>query len=389
MSDPARSFVVPGVGYGAVSPYKPLPSGSYVISMRGAGAAPDSPAVISTSVDARPGGAYTVAGVGMSAELGLAVLSDKLETPAAGKASVRVINGAASAPAVDVGPANGPTWAGPVKFGTDTPYVDVPLGTWNLKVTSPGGGPELTTPCQLDANSTYTVLLVDRGGALKAELLTDSAGSAVVPSGGVNAGYGGMADRVGVDPAAAGRRADHGRGRRAGAWRSGNAARGLRPWSIASPAPHPAGAGSGRVGAADRRRTGAPARPTWARPLAFGALALLTVLHLVAALTFLFVLTTVPPDLDLQTGPRSSAPAPQPAGSLPAPGRPTRRAPRRRPGARAVAAGHRAGHPGAGHPPVPAGAGRRPDRGAAATGPARRGRLVHRGRRARASPARR
>jgi LPXTG-site transpeptidase (sortase) family protein len=27
----------------------------------------------------------------------------------------------------------------------------------------------------------------------------------------------------------------------------------------------------------------------------------------------------VPPDLDLQTGPRSSAPAPQPAGSLPAP----------------------------------------------------------------------
>jgi hypothetical protein len=153
-------------------------------------------------VDARPGGAYTVAGVGMSAELGLAVLSDKLETPAAGKASVRVINGAPSAPAVDVGPANGPTWAGPVKFGTDTPYVDVPLGTWNLKVTSPDGGPELTTPCQLDANSTYTVLLVDRGGALKAELLTDSAGSAVVPSGGVNAGYGGMADRVGVDPAA-------------------------------------------------------------------------------------------------------------------------------------------------------------------------------------------
>jgi LPXTG-site transpeptidase (sortase) family protein len=60
----------------------------------------------------------------------------------------------------------------------------------------------------------------------------------------------------------------------------------------------------------------------WVRPLAFGALALLTVLHLVAALTFLFVLTTVPPDLDMQTGPRPSAPAPQPAGSLPAPAPP-------------------------------------------------------------------
>ena len=201
VSDPAKSFVVPGVGYGAVSAYQPLPSGAYVISMRGAGAAADSPAVISTSVDARPGAAYTVAGVGMSAELGLSVLSDKLETPAAGKASVRVINGAASVPAVDVGPANGPSWAGPVKFGTDTPYVDVPLGTWNLKVSTPGGGPALTTPCELDANSTYTVLLVDRGGALKAEVLTDSAGSKVVPSGGVNAGYGGAADRGGFDPA--------------------------------------------------------------------------------------------------------------------------------------------------------------------------------------------
>ena len=42
------------------------------------------------------------------------------------------------------------------------------------------------------------MLLVDRGGSFAAELLTDSAGSRVVPSGGVNAGYGGAA---GPDPA--------------------------------------------------------------------------------------------------------------------------------------------------------------------------------------------
>ena len=198
-ADPARSFVVPGVGYGAVSAYRPLPSGTYVISMRGAGAPADSPAVISTSLDARPGGAYTVAGVGMSAALGLSVLTDKLAAPADGKASLRVINGAASAPSVDVGPADGQPWAGPVEFGTDTEYVDVPLGSWNLKVSAPGR-PDLTTPCQLDANSVYTVLLVDRDGALRAELLTDSAGSKVVPAGGVNAGYGGTAERTGLDP---------------------------------------------------------------------------------------------------------------------------------------------------------------------------------------------
>lgn len=199
-ADPARSIVVPGVGYGAVSPYQTLPAGSYVISMRGAGAPADSPAVISTSIEARPGGAYTVAGTGMSAALGLSVLDDKLEAPAAGKASVRVINGAASAPTVDVGPANGPAWQGGVKFADDTAYVDVPLGTWNLKV-SAAGRPTVTLPCELKANSAYSVLLVDRGGSLKAELLTDSAGSKVVPSGGVNAGYGGSADGPGVQPA--------------------------------------------------------------------------------------------------------------------------------------------------------------------------------------------
>ena len=195
-ADPARSFIVPGVGYGAVSAYRPLPPGSYVVSMRGAGAAADSPAVISTSVDARPGGAYTVAGVGTSAELGLSVLTDKLEIPAAGKASVRVINGAASAPTVDVGPADRAAWAGAVRFGTDTPYVDVPLGTWNLQVSAPGR-PSVTLPCDLAANSVYTVLLVDRGGALQAELLTDSSGSRTVPTGGVDAGFGGAAVATG------------------------------------------------------------------------------------------------------------------------------------------------------------------------------------------------
>jgi sortase (surface protein transpeptidase) len=58
--------------------------------------------------------------------------------------------------------------------------------------------------------------------------------------------------------------------------------------------------------------------PTWARPLAFFGLALLTVAHLVAALTFLFILTTVPPDLDLQTGPRPPSNAPSSAGPPPA-----------------------------------------------------------------------
>ena len=38
-ADPARSFVVPGVGYGVVSDYRPMPADTYVISMRRRGRA--------------------------------------------------------------------------------------------------------------------------------------------------------------------------------------------------------------------------------------------------------------------------------------------------------------------------------------------------------------
>jgi hypothetical protein len=128
-ADPSRSFVVPGVGYGVVSQYQPLPPDNYVISMRAAGAAASSPPVISATVDARSGDAYTVTGTGKSSDLGLDVLTDKLDIPPAGKASVRVVNATLSVPSADVGPVNGPVWAQGVAFGTETNYVDCPSAT--------------------------------------------------------------------------------------------------------------------------------------------------------------------------------------------------------------------------------------------------------------------
>ena len=198
VADPARSFVVKGVGYGAVSDYKPLPPDNYVISMRAAGADAKSPPVISASVDAKAGSAYTVAGTGRSAELGLSVLNDKLDIPPAGKASVRVINAALSTPTADVGPVNGPVWAQGVKFGTETGYVDCPLGNWDLKVTA--GDTSRTVPLKLEDNSSYTVLLVDKGNGLEPQVKRDSTGAGTVPTGGVDTGLGGAAGPAGPDP---------------------------------------------------------------------------------------------------------------------------------------------------------------------------------------------
>lgn len=196
VADATQSFVLAGVRYGAVSPYRPLPAGPYVISMRAAGAPETSPPVISTTVDAAAGQAYTVAGTGLSAELGLSVLDDRLDMPEPGKASVRVINAAVSAPRVDCGQAGQEPWARDVAFGTSTGYAQVPLGTWNLQVTADGR--EATTlPVTMDTNSVYSVLLVDRDGAVAAELHRDSSGSALVPLGGVETGLGGTAAAAG------------------------------------------------------------------------------------------------------------------------------------------------------------------------------------------------
>jgi hypothetical protein len=192
LSDRARSFVVPGVGYGAVSPYRPLPAGTYVISMRAAGAAASSAPVISTTVDAQAGGAYTIAGVGPAATLGLSVLTDKLQIPAAGRASVRVINAAVTVPSADLALVGKPAWATGVKFGSETGYVDVAIGKWVCEV-SANGKTVAQLPVELESNSVYSVLLLDKGSGLQAQLYTDSTGSGVVPVGGVETGFGGTA----------------------------------------------------------------------------------------------------------------------------------------------------------------------------------------------------
>ena len=248
-------------------------------------------------------------------------------------------------------------------------------------MSAPGRRPDLTTPCQLDANSIYTVLLVDRGGALKAELLTDSAGSKVVPSGGVNAGYGGTADRGRRRPGGAGRRPDRGRGRGAGPGRPAAPRAELRPWSIA-----PAARPPGPTRRSEPGRS-APARP---RPVALtsGRPARGPGRWPSARWPCSPCCTWWPRWASCSCSPRcrrtwtcrpgrGRRDRPAARGTRRPPGRPPQAAPAP-PGARAVAAGHRAGHPEAGHPPDllelgvdAAGALQPPVR-------ARRGRLVHR-----------
>ncbi|MEV1330094.1 DUF4397 domain-containing protein [Micromonospora costi] len=185
--------VFPGVGYGVVSDYLPLPVGRYAVAMREAGAPATDPPVLTTEVAVTGGEAYTVAGVGRHADLGLRVLHDDLSAPDGGRAKVRVVQASVRAPVLDVAAADGPTIANGVHFATTTDYHLVEPGRWRLRL-SGSGGPTTQAEVRLTGGAVYSLLVLDaKDGGLTTELRRDAQGGTVVPAGGVDTGAGGTA----------------------------------------------------------------------------------------------------------------------------------------------------------------------------------------------------
>ena len=180
------------VAYGAMSAYLRLPTGNYQVAMRKAGAAASTKPVLTTEVAVADGGAYTVAGVGRFADLGLRVLRDDLKLPDAGKSKVRIIQASVKAPVLDVAGKNGKKIADGVEFATTTGYREVNPGKWSVQVEPTGGGRTSVLPCTLGAGSVYSlVVLDDKNGGLKPELHVDAERQGTVPLGGVATGDGG------------------------------------------------------------------------------------------------------------------------------------------------------------------------------------------------------
>ena len=146
--------------------------------------------MISTTVDAKAGQAYTVAGTGLSASLGLTVLNDQLDLPPAGKAAVRCINGAVSASAVDIGQADKQPWATGVKFATNTPYTRRQRGHLDPaghRARQAAGGPAGHGRPELD----LLRRAAGQGGRVQRADHPGQRGSQVAPVGGVETGFGG------------------------------------------------------------------------------------------------------------------------------------------------------------------------------------------------------
>jgi hypothetical protein len=185
----------PAVAYGVVSKYLPLPPGTYAVAMRGAGSAATSPPVLTTQATVEEGKAYTVAGVGRHADLGLKVIVDDLGLPEQGKSKVRVIQASLRVPVLDVAVYGGESIASGVQFASTTGYQQVTPGKWTLKLAAPGAAAGSTVSCSLAAGSVYSLIVLDNAqGGLTAQLRIDASSNGV-PSGGVNTGGGGTARR--------------------------------------------------------------------------------------------------------------------------------------------------------------------------------------------------
>ncbi|WP_433368762.1 DUF4397 domain-containing protein [Actinoplanes sp. CA-142083] len=191
-ADTIKPQTFKAVGYGDMSSYLRLPTGTYQVAMRKAGAPASTAPVLTTQVGVENGAAYTVAGVGRFADLGLRVLKDDLKLPDPGKSKVRIIQASVKAPVLDVAGQNGNKIADGVAFATTTTYREVNPGKWSVQVVPTGGGKTSVLPCTLGAGSVYSLIVLDdSGGGLKPELHVDAERQGAVPLGGVATGGGG------------------------------------------------------------------------------------------------------------------------------------------------------------------------------------------------------
>jgi len=180
---------LPGIGYGTVSDYQAVPSGTYAISMRKPGDPATAPPVLYTSVTVADGSAYTVARIGAPGKAEARAIEDD-RTPADGnKAKIRVIQAAQRT--LDVKVAGGGPIATGVAFATATGYQGVDSGARTLTV-QPTGGKASDVKADVAAGSVYSLLVVEGAdGGVTASLRTDAKREGATPKGGVEAGGGG------------------------------------------------------------------------------------------------------------------------------------------------------------------------------------------------------
>ena len=187
--NPGHPVVLSDVTYGDVSAYMAVSPGQYTVAMRGFGAPATSHPALITNFMVAAQTTYTVAALGPDPGLRVEILQNQMATHA-GKALVRVVQASLKENRVTV--SYGPTvLARELIFGSATPYVTVSPGEQTIQLSAPGE--HTTMSVALTADSVHTIVVLDGPSGLKADDLTDAAGSQKMPVGGASTGFGGTA----------------------------------------------------------------------------------------------------------------------------------------------------------------------------------------------------
>lgn len=180
------------VGYGDVSPYAKLDTGSYTVAMVAAGSNSWADPVLSARLRVDAGSASTLAAYGPSRDLQVRAFSDDLSAPAAGSARIRLIQASTLTDVVNVRTTTGVSIAEGARAGSVTDYSEVPAGPWTFELT----GERVADTATVDApsGSVATLFVLDTAdGGLTILPVLDSAAAAVTPDGGVQTGGGWLA----------------------------------------------------------------------------------------------------------------------------------------------------------------------------------------------------
>ncbi len=159
--------VLTNVAYRGASPFLAVEPGSRNIQVRATGT---TTTVINADLDVATRGDYTVLATGLLAGIQPLVATDDLSDPTAGNVKVRVIHAAPAAAGVDVYvTAPGAPLATPVltnvPFRAISAYLEVPAGTYQIRVTPTG-----TTTVAIDATVTFAA------GHVRTIVATDAPG---------------------------------------------------------------------------------------------------------------------------------------------------------------------------------------------------------------------
>ena len=194
VADPGETVMVAALGYGALSDYRTVEAGDYVVATRPAGST--EPPMVARTISVAAGTTSTVATVGARAAGGVTTFTDDLAAPDPTQARVRVINAAPPAPQLDVRGPSGEDVAVGLALGAAGPYTTLAPGDTRLSV-APTGAPAVDLPVTLGANAVSSVVLTSGDGGLRARVVVDAGGPSVVPPGPVHAGFGGAAGETG------------------------------------------------------------------------------------------------------------------------------------------------------------------------------------------------